>query len=259
MKSISIALAYCSNDYCFLKSCIDHVLPFAQEVVVVSCDHYWNGETENHELLNKGAAENPGATFITFEYDPTKDTMWHNVMTRRIACQAFEKPADYILFLDADEIIETANLIEWWKTRQSDPLDVYKFANYWYFRDFCFQSTKWEDSVVLVKNDPSCINEHTFDSSQHGDRNAFYDKNPTPRKARMVTFNGKPFIHHYSWVRTHQAMLQKVRSWGHNANQDWVSLVNKEFSAPWRGYDLIFPERQLKYNTVEPYVTIDIG
>lgn len=256
MKNISIALTYCTNDHVFLKSCIDHVLPFANEIVVSSCDHYWNGDKENLELLSVDAEENPKASFVTFEYDKKLGTMDHNILSRRIAVSAMEKPTDYILFLDADEIIEPETFIKWWKLQQDNLMDCYKLANYWYFRDFSLRTRRWEDSVALVKNDQFCINDFTYD--KQFDREAFYIKNPSSKKSRMSVYEGKPFVHHYSWVRSKETMLQKVRSWGHNTDKDWTSFVHEEFKQPFRGTDVVFPERNNEYDVVIPYVNLKI-
>jgi hypothetical protein len=253
---ISVALTYCTNDHVFLKSCIDHVLPFSEEVIVSSCDHYWNGEKEDLDLLGKDAEENPKASFVTFGYDPQFGTMEHNILSRRVAVAALEKPTDYILFLDADEIIEPDTFAAWWKNQQQNLMDCYKLGNYWYFRDFKFRTRNWENSVALVKNDPSCINDSTFDP--RFDRDAFFRNNPTSKKVHMALHEGKPFVHHYSWVRSKETMLQKVRAWGHNKDKDWVSLVHKEFEQPFRGTDLIFPERNNVYDVVEPYINLKI-
>lgn len=253
MKKISIALSYCTNDHVFLKSCIDHILPVAHEVIVSACDHYWNGDEENLNLLGQDVIENPGATFVTFGYDPTLNTMQHNVMSRMVAVAALQKPTDYIMFLDADEIIEPDKMLTWWEKQQSNLMDVYRPANYWYFRDFCYRAKFLEDSVALVRNDPSCINDDMYDSQW--DRHAFYVKNPSKLKQKMA-MDGVPFVHHYSWVRTKEAMLKKVNTWGHNKDRDWVSLVHKEFEAPFRGKDVIFDR---EYDTVTPYVNIKLS
>jgi hypothetical protein len=41
------------------------------------------------------------------------------------------------------------------------------------------------------------------------ERSGVFDYVPYDSKARNVTYNGKPFIHHYSWVRSKETMLKK--------------------------------------------------
>ena len=56
------------------------------------------------------------------------------------------------------------------------------------------------------------------------------------KKTRNVKgINGKPMIHHYSWVRTKDEMLKKVLTWGHNKDRDWVKLIEEEFTRPFNG------------------------
>ena len=60
-------------------------------------------------------------------------------------------------------------------------------------------------------------------------------KTPCNKKRMIVDKDGNPMIHHYSWVRTKDEMIQKVKSWGHNIDKDWISLIEEEFSRPFNG------------------------
>ena len=62
-------------------------------------------------------------------------------------------------------------------------------------------------------------------------------------------------FHHYSWVRTEEEMLRKVQSWGHRGDREWVSLVKKEFSAPFQGTDFV---HGYQFQTVEPLFEISL-
>jgi hypothetical protein len=55
-------------------------------------------------------------------------------------------------------------------------------------------------------------------------------------------------IHHYSWVRTKEEMLRKVKSWTHSGDRDWVSQVEKEFAHEFNGTDFV---HGYEYNIVE--------
>jgi hypothetical protein len=48
-----------------------------------------------------------------------------------------------------------------------------------------------------------------------------------------------PLFHHFSWVRTEQEMLKKVKSWGHKKDRNWEQLVINEFSKPFQGTDFV--------------------
>jgi hypothetical protein len=63
-----------------------------------------------------------------------------------------------------------------------------------------------------------------------------------------VTFEGQILMHHFSWVRSKDEMLQKVDSWGHKFDKDWISLIHEEFSRPFNGTDFV---HNYAYNIVE--------
>ena len=81
---------------------------------------------------------------------------------------------------------------------------------------------------------------------------------PEP-KLNMVTYGAKPLVHHYSWVRSREEMLQKVKSWGHNQDRNWVKLVEDHFalSESKRGgagfRDFV---HGYAYRTVRPYISL---
>lgn len=62
-------------------------------------------------------------------------------------------------------------------------------------------------------------------------------------------------FHHYSWVRTQDEMLKKVRAWGHKGDRNWVQLVNEEFTGPFRGTDFI---HGYTYKSVKPFFDIQL-
>jgi len=45
-------------------------------------------------------------------------------------------------------------------------------------------------------------------------------------------------------------MLKKVSCWGHREDKDWKTLVEKEFSKPFRGKDCLY---DLTYRNVDPF------
>jgi hypothetical protein len=58
------------------------------------------------------------------------------------------------------------------------------------------------------------------------------------KKARFVS-KDTPLFHHYSWVRSQDEMLKKVRTWGHRNERDWEALVKEEFSRDFSGKDFV--------------------
>ena len=249
---VAVIINYCSNDYVFLKPCIDAVRPFASEIIVPYCDHFVDGSEENHEVLVKSVAENDGVEFVEFSYEPTMNSRWHHNAARKVGITSVSTNPDYFLFLDTDEIVEADNFSKWLKLQQGNMLESYKLANYTYFRDVRYRCKTVEDSIILVHKELTTRDNLVFHPEE---RFGLWYYGFT--KDRMCMLEGKPFIHHYSWVRTKETMLKKVTSWGHNKDKDWVSLVHKEFEEPFRGKDVIFGDGR-EYEIVEPYVDIKL-
>ena len=70
----------------------------------------------------------------------------------------------------------------------------------------------------------------------------------------VLGLDDKPMFHHYSWVRTKEQLLLKVRCWSHNWERDWTKLVEEEFSRPFSGIDFVHGYSFLE---VAPFATID--
>lgn len=252
MKKITTVINYCTNDHMFLKPCVDAALKVSHKVIVPFCTHFHDGSEQNQELLSQSVDENQGAEFVQFDYNNKESSRWHCNASRKIGIMLAPDDTDYFMFLDTDEIIVPELFNEWWKTQQSNTLVSYKLSNYFYFRDFKYQCKEWQDSIALVQNGIFTQDQFIFHENE---RSGVFDYVPANMRSRNVTYMGKPFIHHYSWVRSKEAMLKKVSCWSHNKDQNWASLVEKEFSEPFRGKDMIFG---FEYNTVEPYLDIKI-
>lgn len=249
---IATIINFCTNDHVYLKHSVNGVRPFSSEIIVPVCDHFYDGSPENRELINAAIKENPGAQFVEFFFDHTKSSRWHCNAARKLGFILAETNPDYFLLLDTDEVIEPDKFVQWLKQQEAsgDLCDAYKLANYSYFRNASHRAKAIEDSIVLVKNGPLTNNDDViFHDEERGAFHTFANK-----KARGCTLDGVPFIHHYSWVRSKEAMLKKVATWSHNKDKDWASLVEKEFSESWRGTDVIFGGKE--YETVEPYITL---
>jgi len=251
MKIVTI-INYCTSDHVYLKHSVGGVRPFSSEIIVPYCDHLYDGTPENRELINAAIKENPDVQFIEFAYDPAQSSRWHCNVARKLGFMSAISNPDYFLLLDTDEVVEPRKFVEWVQLQEKggDLCETYKLGNYFYFRDVKNRSKIFEDSAVLVKNGPLTNNDDIiFHDEERGAFHTFARK-----RARMCLLDGKPFIHHYSWVRSREGMIKKVTTWSHHKDRDWVSLVEKEFSAPFRGRDMIFNDRD--YEVVEPYISL---
>lgn len=226
---ISTIINYCSNEERFINQCIDSVLEFSTDIIVPVSDHLFNGETENLDSIEQTKRNNPSAQFLIYEWTSGKPARyWHNY-SRLVAAQQIKDRCDWILFIDADEIVDT-NLFNQFIPQLSTNLDInsYKLANYWYFREPIYRAQQIEDSAIIVRSELSTnINLNDYDRER--EQFEYYNTK------RMVMVDNQPIIHHYSWVRTKEEMFKKVQSWGHNQDKDWISLVEEEFSRPFNG------------------------
>ncbi len=159
---------------------------------------------------------------------------WHS-LSRLIGVSFLEERIETVLFLDADEVPEGQKFAEWLDCSDYRPSTALKLANYWYFRSPAHQALKFEDSIVLAQR-----RSLESDILLHRDeRDAIYNLLPGPKRRHVVGSDGKPMFHHYSWVRTQDEMLRKVRTWGHRGERDWEALVQREFANPFSGTDYI--------------------
>ena len=245
-KSITTIINYCTIDYAFIHKCIEKAMNISDEVIVVYGDNFYDGTPEQKELIEKTILTNAhtGARFISLHVDPSYKVaqhFWPNAM-RLFGWKAQRKKSEWILFLDADELIDDIEFLSWFE--KTDPsIDAYLLAQYWYFREPIYRATAYEDNTLLMRN--SLINAKFImegftlpDGKNIKERHGLWLNAPT-KEHMQKNINGTPMVHHYSWVRTHEQMLKKVKAWSHRADRDWVSLVNEEFSRPFNGTDFV--------------------
>lgn len=248
---ITTVVNYCTNDYKFIGACIREAASFSHDVIVPYTDHFYDGTPENKELLAKTIAENPNARFEYFSYDPKLKVLPQHWVTyaRLVGWKCTLPESDYILFLDADEVVDSKRFIEWLRVFPLSKMNVIKLANYYYFREVRFQSEIFEDSVVLARK--NLLNEVMI--MDFLDRDKIFRDIPDPKARMVLGTDGQPLIHHYSWVRTKAEMMKKVLTWGHSHERNWVQLVEDEFMDDFKGTDFV---HGYQYKTVEPFIQI---
>lgn len=233
--SIAVIINFCTNEARFLRACIEQCRLFSQQIIVPVCERFFDGTKENHELLNRIYASFPEVLFVEYPYISGYSPGYLPSVSRFVGAQYLDEEIDRVFFLDADEIPEGKRILDWLEMSDWSQHSVLKMANYWYFREPRFRAKLWEDSVVFVQAktlEPALL-------LHDRERDAIYDLLPGPKKRNVTGFDGAPLFHHYSWVRTKDEMIKKVKSWSHREDRDWVSLVEQEFSAPFRGTDFI--------------------
>jgi hypothetical protein len=252
MPKLTTIINFCSNEARFISHSIQAALKCSAQVIVPFSDHFFSGDPERWAIINTCIKENPKAQFIQIPFDAAlRDTygphFWHNV-ARWVGIKHCNSDSDFVLFLDADEVIDTLAFNYWFKNTDLSKINAVKFLNYWYFRDVCYQADTYEDSVVMTRLSKIKGRDVFSDSERH----ALKIK---PALHNVVGAMDKPFIHHYSWVRTKEEMLRKVRNWGHTSDRkDWVELVQEEFSRPFSGRDFV---HNYTFYSVEAMINLD--
>jgi hypothetical protein len=245
MKSdkIAVVICYCSNDYKFIEKCIDQALLVSNNIVVPVSDHFFGGEPEDIDSIKILASKYPQINFSLFEWHQGKSPRyWHN-MSRILGNSLISDKHEWVLFLDADEILEPELFNQFVNSDNFESYDTYKLGCYWYFRDPIYQSKSFEASPVLVRKRLININPE----DPHCEREQMFEYLNVPKQF-LVLQDGKPLVHHFSWVRTKGEMLNKVKNWGHKNDINWESLVEEEFSREFNGKDFI---HDYSYNIVE--------
>lgn len=259
--SVAAIINFCTNESRFIRACIEQALLFCRQVIVPVSTHLFDGTQENQILLESVYRAFPQCLFIEYPFLPDQipPSLLKTVefahfwpcASRRIGFEFVAPEIETILFLDADEVADGKKMQRWLDTSDYKKHTVMKLCNYWYFRDPSFRAKTWEDSIVLVKKkgfNPDFLfstNERCF----------LYEVLPNPKRRTVVSEEGNPLFHHFSWVRTQEEMLKKVTAWSHRKDRDWVQAVQKEFEGPFRGTDFI---HGYQYDCVEPLFQISL-
>ncbi|MGD2169207.1 MAG: hypothetical protein PVI40_03075 [Chlamydiota bacterium] len=260
MKIASV-INYCTNEYRFLKSCVEEALKFSEQVLITVCDHFFDGSPEDLDALEQTFSEFPNCQFLFYPYilDKVPKKLLKKIgdnfcctFSRAIGFSCAKKDIDYLLFLDTDEIVESDKFKSWLKVFPISQFDAVRLSNYWYFRESKYRAKTWEDSVVMVRK--KALSRKIL--LQEGDRFACFNHVKGKTKRHCTGQDNCPFIHHYSWVRTKGEMLKKVTTWGHRKERNWVDLVEEEFSREFNGIDFI---HGYEFEEVDPFVKIDVG
>lgn len=252
--NVATIINYCTNEYKFVNHCINEVKTFSEQVIVPVCDHFFDGISEDRELLDKTYNEHLNdAQFFEYKYD---SDIFNNLqgcavhgVSRLLGFNQINEDIEYILFIDADEIIDGARFKELLDKRNFKNYNAILFSNYWYFRDVKFRAKTIESSVLLIKK--SVLSPEII--LHERDRLGIFLSAPGNKMGRVNGIDGKPLAHHYSWVRTKDEMLRKVKTFGHKASRDWVSLVEKEFSHEFKNTDFV---HGYEYEVVEPFIKL---
>jgi len=230
MNNIGAVVSFSANEYKFLAPCLKELHRFCDQIVVSYGDHLYDGTPENLELIQKAKSEHRDLQFIEFAYDgrfKNLGTMFWGGFQRAVGLEALRASMEYVLLIDVDEIIESRLFMRLLRESNYRNYNFLSLVSFWYFGSTSMQATQLEEGPIMVKRavlQPGWL-------VTPADRGILKAIIPDP-KLSTVTYGDKPMVHHYSWVRSKEEMLQKVKSWGHNKDRDWTKLVEEHFARP---------------------------
>ena len=228
---LSIIVQYSTNEFKFLDRNLSQCCKFADEVILCVCDRFFDGSPEDERLIEATisvANKHPKCRVETFGWEGYKSNpnYYHNA-SRKAGGDAAK--GDWLLFLDADEILDD-RFGPWSQTAMKED-HTYCLSCHWYFRSPRYRSRTHEGCGLLIKKE-AC----RWNLELNLERQQFH---LLPNFLDSGLVGGEPLAHHFSWVRSKEEMLSKVRKWGHKNDRDWVSLVCEEFSRPFGGTDFV--------------------
>lgn len=252
MKGITTIVTGCSLDARFLAPCIENARMASERIILVLCDRLFNGEREPDEFIRSAKSTfNMIAEVLVFPMVPGKDAKWHHNMARWLGIRKAQ--TEWLLLVDADEVFDGPKLCERLLTGPG-PYSSLSFACYWYFRSPAYRAKAVERAGLFCRRD-LWTEENAF-----GPKERYWVEGAPWHGHGIFDFEGKPLLHHYSWVHTKAEMLRKVSGWAHSGDQDWTEMVEKEFLRekfdPEKDSDFV---HGYSYERCEPYVTFEKG
>ena len=249
--SIAVVINYCSNDYRFLSRAVAEVRPFASQIIVPVCDHFFDGSPENRPLLEATYAEHPDLLFLEFVYnvkqlytpyiqrlpeDEDWGALWHST-ARYLSFLYLTQAIEYVLFLDADEIIEGERFAQWLKEEAYQKWDALWFFAYCYGFKASQRTEEVQQTALLVRR--SALSPLKILSAQ--ERFGLFAGLSGPKRLQIMGLDGRPMIHHYSWARPYPEALKKSATWGKRHQCNWKKWLESG------------QEEKKQYQEVTPY------
>jgi hypothetical protein len=261
MNSFGTIIQYCTNDYRFIDKCIAEAKKFSDQIVIPVCDHFFNGQPENRELLTQTYRNHPDCDFIEFAFTPDRHyspysthspldegwiRLWHQT-SRYIGWLHLRPEIDFLLFLDCDEIPEGERVAAWLQTGEYRNYNALRFLGFYYALRPTLRAKKLQSLALLVKR--ACLEPRFF--IQIDERHGLYQHIPEPKK-KEVRGGLQPLFHHYSWVRPQSECLHKAGSWGHSGEKNWSQEIEKAFEE--KGFRDLFGHVDLEFEEIpRPY------
>jgi hypothetical protein len=248
---IATIISYCTNDERFLDLCVEHARPFSSQLIITTSSHFFDGAPENREKLNRAYSNYQDCSFVEYAFDSEKPYgiycpvkacdddwihYWHST-ARYVGFHFLNEEIDHLLFLDVDEIVDTARFMEWLSFFQKEPFDAVRFYSYFYFRKASLRAKSFSLNALLVSR-KALVNPEMILTVY--ERKGLFDAIAGKKCNYVLGLDDAPLVHHYSWVRSEEELQRKVKSWGHHYEKDWQALLKEEFSKEFAGRDSLY-------------------
>lgn len=242
---LSTILQYSTIDFKFLDLNLQQLSKFSDEIIVPICDHLFNGDKEDDVLLSKSfdiMAKYPKVIAYMFEWEGHKEnTAYYHNVSRALGTEAAKN--EWLFFVDADEIADDTFVP--WVTEAIKHDLTYWITCYWYWREPIHQAVQFEGCGLLIQK-----HKCNWNVNIREERQQFHNGNKFVHGQwnHILGADGKPMMHHFSWYRSKEEMLSKVKNWAHrteashfsNTNaKSWEDLIEEEFSRPFNGKDFM--------------------
>jgi hypothetical protein len=232
---IATIINYCTNDFRFIGRCIREARKFSRQIIVPVCDHFFDGSPENRALLDATYAAYPDVLFLEFAYnvkrlytpyiqrlpeDEDWGALWHST-ARYLAFLYLAEEIQYLLFLDADEIVEGERFSSWLREEDYQQWEALWFFAYCYGFQASKRSPDLQQTALLTRR--GAVSPLKIFSAQ--ERFGLFAGLAGPKRLQIFGLDGNPMIHHYSWVRPRAECLKKSSTWGKKDQCDWKTWL----------------------------------
>lgn len=239
--NLATVIHYCTNEYRFLKKVVEEAKLFSKKIIVVVCDHFFNGTPERRDLLHQTYCDFPECLFFEFSFssqqiyngltghsigDPEWGFLWHST-SRYLAALFMPEDIEYALFIDSDEVLDGKRFAKWLEQGTYQDYAAFRLVCYFYVLHANLRAKKVSNSGIMVamKNlDRSLI-------LNVQDRWGWFHGISGPKKL-LLDEDLTPFVHHYSWVRSKEECFLKASTWGHRFDKEWDPLIEEMFQNP---------------------------
>lgn len=212
---------FCSLERDLIRRVVSSLAPVCSRIVIVYLTHFFTGDADPDArvIVEDLARDFPEVKPLCVTWNAQQGKVHQGFWPCEMRLRGFaETTTPWVLMIDADEVLRSAERFAEWFATQKDRPATPKLANFWYFMSEKRRAKVLEDSIVLTHRQFL-----TFASfRQFGAERAAF----SVTGERMVKgLDGEPMFDHFSWVRTPEQLRKKVVHWSHRNDRKWSEIV----------------------------------